>query len=340
MGECESLRERFPDLLVGSVESSEREAILRHVETCEDCSTEWTSHREAWQILGELPELAVPSGVRDAFEEALSNEFPAPNVVPFRSRIPMRRIAQAAGIIAMVGSSFFAGRMLDNRAPTPEPVSQQAKLLDVRPLPVSLAERLEVPASNVSPQIIGNPDIRNVSVVPSSDGNEVDVSFDITSTMTITGSPDDKSLVQLLSYVVQNQKNPTYSRSKVIQWVKDTYAEDSSVDPEIVRALANVLVNDTHEGVRLKAIDALRSLPGALDPDAKKALFTALRNDPNPAIRMKAVDVLAHAAAQGTEMDGEMLETLRQKAAQNDENPYVRVKAAETLSRIDTSRRQ
>lgn len=333
MGECESVRDRFSDLLVGSVDGATRETVLQHVETCEECSREWQGFREAWRVLGEVQDLPVPDRVRARFEEELAREFPRPNVVPFRSRIPLRWIAQAAGVALLVGGSFFAGRQLVPARPPVPVVSQSAPtLLDVRP--VSLAEKMEVPATNVSPQIIGNPDIRNVSVVPTDDGNQVNVSFDITSAVTIKGRPDDKSLIQLLAYVLQNQKNPTYSRAKVIQWVQDTYSDGSSVDPEIVRALAHVLVSDSHEGVRLKAIDALRSLPGALDADAKKALLTALRNDPNPAVRMKAVDVLARAAARGAEMDHETLETLREKAAQNDENPYVRVKAAETLSRI------
>jgi len=108
------------------------------------------------------------------------------------------------------------------------------------------------------------------------------------------------------------------------------------VNPEITKALGNVLRNDTHEGVRIKAAETLTKLPAtAMTPqDTRQALIDALKYDPNPAVRIKAVEALANLARSGAQLDASTLDTLRQKASQDDENVYVRVKAAEALSNI------
>ena len=38
----------------------------------------------------------------------------------------------------------------------------------------------------------------------------------------------------------------------------------AAVDPEIAQALANVLRNDQHQGVRIQAVDTLKRMPGAM----------------------------------------------------------------------------
>ena len=83
-------------------------------------------------------------------------------------------------------------------------------------------------------------------------------------------------------------------RSNAIQWVRDTYSEGQAADPQIVTALASVLRNDANEGVRLKAIETLGSLPaaslGGAAPQARVALIEAVQNDPNTNVRLKAVE--------------------------------------------------
>ena len=122
--------------------------------------------------------------------------------------------------------------------------------------------------------------------------------------------------------------------------------------PEIANALAKVLRNDSHEGVRIRAVDTLTTLPPTVGSQARDALIEALKSDPNPAVRIKAVEALANMARNGETLDPAMVDTLREKASQNDENLYVRnarfdrrrrivdarlyvrVKAAEALSNI------
>lgn len=142
-------------------------------------------------------------------------------------------------------------------------------------------------------------------------------------------------MIHLLSYVLENENGDIApSRSRAIEWVRQTYSDPQNASPEIASALAKVLRNDSHTGVRISAVDSLKTMPGNVSGDTRQALIDALKSDPSPAVRIKAIEALANIAHTGGSLDAAMLDTLRQKAAQDDENMYVRVKAAEVLSNI------
>lgn len=336
MDQCSIVKQSMPELLTEALGSPDREAAHQHIEQCAVCSAEWSASREVWGELGRLPELPVPAHLRESFfaraRLAEAEQQKPARILKFASQPMPRWLAQAAAAVVLVGVAFFAGR---NFA-APRIAESPARLQSVEAAPFRLSERAVLPASQVNPEIQGRPSIQNVRFQQAGpDQNQVAVSFDLTSHVTITGNPEDKTLVNLLSYVLQNRDYPTHSRSSAIQWVSDTYAGQGTTDPEIVKALANVLKNDTHEGVRIKAVEALKSLPPSLAPEARRALVDALKNDPNPAVRIKAVEALANLAALDSQsFDLPAVDVLREKAGQEDENLYVRVKAAEALSQI------
>ena len=334
MDQCSVVKERLPELMTETLGADQRESAHRHIEQCSQCAQEWMSTRQVWAQLGDVSDRPVPQGLRESFLMEARNLMPTKRatVVAFPRRPTSRWLAQAAVAVMVVGGAFYAGRNTSPLQINPT----EAALQSVQPAAFHLTDNAVIPASQVNPDIQGTPQIANVRFQPAgSTGSDVSVSFDITSHVTITGNPEDKSLVNLLSYVLQNRDYPTHSRSSAIQWVSDTYGGQGTTDPEIVKALANVLKNDTHEGVRIKAVEALKSLPPSLAPEARTALVYALKNDPNPAVRMKAVEALSNlAAADANSLDINAVDALREKAGQEDENPYVRVKAAEALSQI------
>lgn len=330
MPECSLVREQMPLLLVEALEASAREEAHRHIEECSACGVEWRDIRATWMQLAALPELPVPERVRANFAAHVESLQPRrDNVVPMRRRPVVRWLAQAAAVTILVGGAYVAG----NRQSLSF-VAQPAAITDIRPATMPLAETVALQASQMNPEIQGRPNIANVRFIEGQNGGQVGVSFDMTSRITVTGSPDDKSLVNLIAYVLQDRTYPTTSRSSAIDWVKDTYALRSSADPEIVNALTSVLRNDTHEGVRIKAVETIGSLPPSLAADARNALVAALKDDPNPSVRIKAIEALALMAGAESGIDAATVDTLRQTAAQDDENPYVRVKAAEALGQI------
>ncbi len=337
MPDCDAVRENIPLLLTESLDPMRRELTHQHIETCAVCVDEWNAYKETWQILETLPEVAVPARVKQRF---LAEVTPAPaaktNVLPFRRGGAVRWLAQAAAVVIVAGSAFYAGhRATPTTQLTPTP-AQVTAIQQAMPAPsYSIAESRVLPAASISPQIEGRPDIQNVQFTdasPSSD--QIGVSFDITSHVTVTGRPADKSMVRLLRYVLENEDRESPSRSRAIDWVRATYSHVRNPDPEITEALANVLRNDEHQGVRIKAADTLQSMQSAMTDGTRDALVEALKNDPNPGVRIKAVEALAKLARSGAMLDPDMVDTLRKKAWQGDENVYVRVKAAEALSSI------
>lgn len=348
MSDCDLMRESMPLLLTESLDATRRELAHQHIESCAACSDEWAASQETWRLLDALPIVEPPARLKqkfllEAFPPALAPSAPpstVPNVVPFHRKPAFKWLAQAAAVVVIAGGSYFAGHRGTTPSATIATTTAGGSVLKpaslAMPVSYSIAESRVLPADAISPTIEGRPDIQNVQFNDDNPNDpEIGVSFDLTSHVTVTGKPTDKTMVHLLRYVLENEDHLSPSRQRAIDWVRTTYSRPSNADPEIADALANVLRNDTHEGVRLKAVDTIKNLPPSLsaDSDTHKALIDALKNDPNPAVRIKAVEALAKMAKSGN-LEGDALDILRQKAAQGDENPYVRVKAAEALRLI------
>ena len=324
MAECSTMRDDMPFLLTESLGREKRELTHQHIESCEACAAEWAAYQESWRMMGELPEERVPDRVKEKFLAQIGQ-----NVVRIDDKRRPRAwkwVAQAAAVAIIAGAGYFTGHQ---RAPitlkeTPATIA-----------PYSIAESRVLPASEMSPDIQGRPNIQNLAFLDADpNDNQVGVSFDVTSRVTVTGSPKDESMVRLLSYVMENESSLTPTRSRTMDWVKQTYSDPNNASAEIANALAKVLRNDSHEGVRIRAAETLKMLPPSVAAQTRGALIDALKNDPNPAVRIKAVEALANVARSGSSFDPAMVDTLRQKASQDDENLYVRVKAAEVLSNI------
>jgi HEAT repeat protein len=329
MSDCDLMRESMPLLLTESLDPARRELTHQHIERCEACGAEWSGYRDTWRTLGDLPEVEVPASAKARFLSAIG-EVEAPVVVfrPRASRPYAKWLAQAAAVVVIAGGSYFAGHRNTPLVQSPATIDK------VTPASYSIAESRVFDASAISPDIEGRPDIQNVSFVDSNVNNDdIGISFDITSHVTVRGRPTDKSMVRLMRYVLESEAR-TPSRSRAIDWVRATYSRPGNANPEIADALATVLRNDTHEGVRIKAVETLNRMPGGVSSDTREALIQALKSDPNPSVRIKAVEALATLARNGATFDTATVDTLRQKAVQGDENVYVRVKAAEALSSI------
>ncbi|HEV7921865.1 MAG TPA: HEAT repeat domain-containing protein [Thermoanaerobaculia bacterium] len=340
MGDCESMRESIPLLLTESLDPASRERTHLHIEACASCSAEWSGYKDAWRMMGELPELEVPARVKQRFLQQIQPAA-APaghgNVVPFHRRTATRWLSQAAAVVLIAGGAFYAGHLVQtpNAPMTAQLPQTPAVVSSIQPAKFSLAETRVLPADAVNPDFEGRPNIDNVQFVDADprDG-KIGVSFDMTSHLTVTGSPNDKSMVRLLAYVLESQDKISPTRSRALDWVRETYSDPQNANPEIASALAKVLRSEEHEGVRIKAVDTLKTMPQKMASSTRDALIAALKNDPNPAVRIKAVEALATMARNGEQLDAQTVDTLRQKASEDTENLYVRVKAAEVLSSI------
>lgn len=334
MSECDFMRESMPLLLTESLDPVRREDTHQHIEHCTMCSDDWAAYQETWRVLEGLPAVEVPSRVKQRFLAQVAPATAIPdNVVPFQRRPALKWIAQAAAVVVIAGGSYFVG----HRGQPVQIQPTDAKITSMLPIaaPYSIAESRVLPASLINPNIEGRPAIENVQFDRATN-DDISLAFDITSRVTVTGRPTDKSMVRLMRYVLENEDQLGPSRSRAIDWVRSTYSRPGNADPEIAAALANVLRNDEHQGVRIKVAETLKTLQPSIASasNTRDALIDALKSDPNPAVRIKAVEALANLARTGAPLDAETVNTLRLKASQDDENVYVRVKAAEALSNI------
>jgi hypothetical protein len=338
MSECSAVTESMPLLLTESLDPVRRETAHQHIETCVVCGEEWKAINETWLAMADLPEVEVPARVKARFLERIGVPVEVPkNVVPFHRRPAFKWVAQAAAVAVFVGGGYLAGnRTVPAMVQTPariQSIEPNSSIERVSTRPYSLAETRVLDADTLSPEIQGRPNISKVQFLEKGDGDDITVSFDVTSRWTVSGNPRDKSMVRLLSYMLENDAGMA-PNSNALEWVGQTYSDPANADPEIANSLARVLRTDTHEGVRLRAIETLGSFPTNVSRQTRDALIEALKSDPNPAVRIKAVEALANMARNGAPLDAGMVDTLRQKASQHDENTYVRVKAAEALSNI------
>jgi hypothetical protein len=340
MSECGVVRNDIPLLLTESLEAEARESAHAHIERCGGCEQEWLSARSVWMTMSEVPDVPVPPRLRSRFLEQIAREFPPAVmaaeshaggvVVPFHRQPAIRWWSQAAAIVLLAGGAFIAGSWQGR-----QPQAESTQMMAQAPR-FSLADQAIIPASYLEESLPPRLNIQNLEFYDNpSDPSEIGVSFDLTQRVTVTGSPEDRNLVRLVTQMLENNDYPSAFRSTAVQWVSDRYSRGVSADPELVRALANLLKTDSHEGMRIQAADALKAMPPAAAPEAQTALIDALKNDPNPAVRIMAIEALANLARTSGTMQGTAVDTLREKAAQNDENAYVRVKAAEALGQLD-----
>lgn len=338
MSECSAVREQMALLITESLDATRREHAHQHIESCEVCGSEWGAWRETWAVMGELPEVEVPAQVKAKFlaEAGIRTQAPT-NVVPFMRRPAAKWLAQAAAVVVLVGGAYFAGDRNAERFRPSLATIDSVTPSNVQPVsysPLAIAETRVVDASAISPVIEGRPNIENVQFTDDdATDQEIKVSFDMKTRWTVTGNPKDKAMVRLASYMLENEDTVT-PRAGALEWVRRTYSDPANADPEIASALAKVLRSDSHEGVRIRAVETLTTLPPVVAEDTRSALINALKNDPNPAVRIKAVDALAKMAQSGS-LDAQSVDMLRQKATESDENMYVRVKAAEALRTLE-----
>ena len=250
MSDCTLMRESMPLLLTESLDPARRETAHQHIEDCAACGEEWAGYRETWTLLETLPEIEVPPRVKQQFMSYVNPqaEAPAANVVPFHRR--------PAAVARASRRGRDRGRRVVLRRASPRGADddRHRRRTDARDGLVDRSGRRH-PARRVLHRRVARaagerdqPDHRRASRHPerqfttlSNANDQIGVAFDITSHVTVTGQPTDKTMVRLMRYVLENEDRMSPARSRAIDWVRSTYSQPGNADPEIARALANVL---------------------------------------------------------------------------------------------------
>lgn len=155
--------------------------------------------------------------------------------------------------------------------------------------------------------------------------NQVRILVDQVNQKTVTGTPQDEAVRQLLLAAMQDTGDPGI-RVDSVELLKGQDGAD------VRDALLKTVRHDPNAAVRLKALDSLR--PFASDPATRDALKFVLQHDGNPDVRSEAIDILAPANP-ASAVSPDLAITLQQILRSEQENDYVRARCLQILRSVN-----
>jgi Putative zinc-finger len=160
------------------------------------------------------------------------------------------------------------------------------------------------------------------SVVPQSDPNQVQITYDVVRPQTMVGNLSDPDIQQLLQLACRNTRNAGV-RLDCID-LMNRQMKQQPEDKDVREALIYALRYDTNPGVRLKALGGLKSYVKD-DVHVRDAVLEALRYDTNAGVRAEAIGLLDPVKA-----DSDVHNTLV-VLAERDQNKYIRSESKRIL---------
>ncbi|OGU72858.1 MAG: hypothetical protein A2V93_01805 [Ignavibacteria bacterium RBG_16_34_14] len=149
-----------------------------------------------------------------------------------------------------------------------------------------------------------------------SDG-EIEFTVDAIKPLRIKGKISDPKIQNMLTYSILYEENPGI-RLNAINLIKTNVQNN---DEEIKAALITVAKYDTNIGVRREALKLLRSFP--FDSEVREALLYILLNDENSAMRIEAITSLKEISEKGTGFNQDEISAFRENL-KKEENNYVK----------------
>ena len=308
---CDSVSKLIPLYFYGELEADQEDQVEQHLHECTACGSLLESQQQISRALDHRVMEPPPELLRECRADLMAAvqggasymKAAQPGKGPwllFLDAITATlggfdRYRTPVGALALLALGFFTARL------TMRP--NEEKLAGVTPMP---SEQGFV----------------NVRAVRPDAGGRVQIDLDETRRRSITGSLEDAKIQQLI-LAAAHQENPAV-RLGSVELLKDRAANRSDVRNELI----NLLLHDTNAGVRMKALDGLRSLNG--DTEVRKALLQVLLTDENPALRVQAVDLI-------TARSDDSMVGMWQDIVQREDNDYVRRKLEQMLKEKNAS---
>ncbi len=177
---------------------------------------------------------------------------------------------------------------------------------------------------------LGESGIANVRFIEDGDQESpIEVVFDSVRPVRINGDVSSPDVRRVLRYAALNERNDGV-RLRAMNELYGHFEDDP--DAEFRGTLLSVLRTDRNAGVRRSALNALQRLP--VDSQIQSAFLDVLRYDPNPGLRVAAINALESSALEGSVLDEDTLNVLRESVA-SDENNYVRIRSQSLLREVD-----
>jgi len=302
---CDSVSKLIPLYFYGELEPDQEDQVEQHLHECSACGVLLESQQHISRALDQRVLEAPPELLRECRGDLMAAIQGGASYMKTaeQSKGPWRLFLDAItstlggfdryrtpiGALALLALGFFTAR------------------LTMRPGEEKLASSAPLPSDQ---------GFVNVRAVRPDAGGRVQIDWDETRRRSITGSPEDNRIQQLV-LAAAHQENPAV-RLGSVELLKDRAANRSDVRSELI----NMLLHDNNAGVRMKALEGLRPLNA--DTEVRKALLQVLLNDDNPALRVQAVDLI-------TARNDDSMVGMWQDIVQREDNEYVRRKLAQML---------
>lgn len=212
----------------------------------------------------------------------------------------------------LIGRQFFApARMIAEQSPVPSNWLMPA-------------EPFVTATSSITPQLAS---VHRINLDPVS--GQIEIEFSMVNNVSLRGTMSDPAIRQVLAHTMRGQEQ-TGLRLKAVKAVNQTRGAAMALAPDddLTEALLYVLAHDANDGVRLKAVAALKNF--TLTPNIKSALIQALLRDANPAVRIEAL-----AALNRVPLDHQEASAF-EAAAASDSNTYIRLEAKRLLQNMQS----
>lgn len=170
-----------------------------------------------------------------------------------------------------------------------------------------------------------NPSYAHIRDIRPNGQNQVRILFDQVNQRAVTGTPEDKTVRQLLLAAMQDTADPGI-RVDSVEMLKGQDGVD------VRDALLKTVRHDPNAAVRLKALESLR--PFASDAATRDALKFVLQHDDNPDVRSEAIDILAPVNPP-MNITPDLAITLQEIMRSEQENDYVRARCLQVLRSVN-----
>lgn len=322
---CEQIQSKIGLYLYGELSGDETEAVEAHAEHCAVCGRAIDEERRFFALLNEAPRLEASDELlaecRDRLMRSVdrgevvlsaSSFFPLKNWrAALRTYLSPAWAWRPAVALALLAVAFFAGRSTTQDSSGLRYTGLTAD--DTEPVSV-----LPVGASFAGIQSIeADPERDNIEII-----------IEETTRRTLSGRARDPRIRNLLLSVMRSAPNSGMRLATLDILTRAGGGHDGLADRDLRRRVAESMLGDANPGVRLLAIDALKSYSS--DPEVRRSLVEVVRHDLNPGMRVQAIDLL-------TQRPDRDLAGVLQELVERDTNRYVRLRSRRTLEELNAS---
>jgi hypothetical protein len=309
---CEWVKENVILYIYDELADDSRIEMEQHAEHCPECAAEIATARGFHQEMSARPQVEVSPNFLAASRMKLSEALETTEQSQWRKWIVdptewLRQarfspaLASAILILGFAAGTLTAWRVFGNNAPA---------------VAGTISPRSNGTSENAEANIAGIH-----SITPVDGSNNVEITYDKLVPTTAKGDINDPRIQQLLLLASRNQTNSGVRIDSV------NLLSQKSDENNVREVLMSALRYDKNPGVRLKALDGLKTVIKT-DTRVRDAVLEALLHDTNTGVRSEALRVL-----QPVKADSSVRITL-EELARNDKNSYIKLESERMLGSL------